>query len=54
MLCSYHNAKKGFRNVSLCIYNVKPEIMSELTKRVKEKSSFFYVVDYIDNKRGLT
>jgi acetoin utilization protein AcuB len=53
MLCNYHGVQAGFRNVSLRVYNIKPEIMPELIKRVKGKSLFLYVVDFIDNKRGL-
>ena len=53
MLCSYHDVKEGFRNVSLRIYNVKKENIPEIVKRIKEKTPFLYLVDYIDNKREL-
>ena len=50
--CSYHGVSDGFRNVSMRVYNVNSAHISELLKRVKEKTSELYVVDYIQNSRG--
>ena len=50
--CSYHGVSYGFRNVSMRVYNVKPEHIQELLKQIKRKTSQLYVVDYIQNSRG--
>jgi|GEM_PF-1265301 len=51
--CSYHGVPDGFRNVSMRVYNVKPDRIQELLKDVKKKTSNLYVVDYIQNSRGI-
>ena len=51
--CSYHKVPSGFRNVSMRIYNLEQKDISVLLNRVKEKTNELYVVDYVDNSRGM-
>ena len=50
---SYHGVSYGFRKVSMRVYNVQPADMPKLLKRVKENTPELYVIDYIQNNRGI-
>ncbi len=49
---SYHKVSYGFRKVSMRVYNVAPDNIPELLKRVKKETPELYVIDYIQNNRG--
>ncbi len=53
IVSSYHGVSYGFRRVSMRVYSINPDNVTELLKRVKEKTPELYVIDYIQNHRGV-
>ena len=53
ILSSRHGAAPGLRNMYMRLYDIEPKEMPDIIKKLKEKATLRYFIDFIMNKREI-
>ncbi|MBW1649344.1 MAG: CBS domain-containing protein [Deltaproteobacteria bacterium] len=53
ILTSYEKVLKGFRRVYIHVYNIDRTRIEDITEKIKEKTTLFYIIDHKTDKREI-